>query len=845
METKYSARAGMVIKEAKDLAILHNNPQIEDLHVHLALLQQNHSPLDQVFEYFAIDKASYQKKIQEAVERLSSNPGLSNLYYSRDYQRLLLQAKEVAKELYHTSISTLHLFLALLRLEGSTSYHFLQKNGFDYQATYDYILELSQTHNLNERYPQGLAEVLKQYGSDLTEAARQGQIDPVVGMDDEINRVIQVLSRRIKNNPVIVGEPGVGKTAVVEGLAHRIVNQDVPESLRHRMIFSLRLSDVIAGSKLRGEFEEKLREILDIVANANHQIILFIDELHTVVGTGGGSGGVDTSNILKPLLARGQINVIGATTHAEYARYIQKDGALERRFQKIIVQEPSVSDTISILRGIKSKYEAYHGLRIKDEALVACAKLSDRYITGRRLPDKAIDVMDEACSMVRTEIDAMPVELDDLKRRILQLQVEKVRLKEEDSTNPEVAQLQAEIEKLTDQFEADKAIWQSEKRAMKKLQKIQDQIDQLERQTSQAQQEDDFEEIVNYSHVKIPKLRAQAQELLSQPYRYNLIEEVNRQHICEIISKSSGIPVMDLNQDEVAQLLNLDQRLREKVIGQEAAIHQVAGSILRAKVGLKAVNKPIASFLFLGPTGVGKTYLAKVLASELYQGPEALIRLDMSEYMEKNSVTKLIGAPPGYIGYEEGGQLTERILNQPYSIILFDEIEKAHPQIFNLLLQILDEGQITDNKGRRVDFANTLILLTSNVAGESVGQEDHLEDQLLETFRPEFLNRLTGIILFRRLTKSAIRQIIDLHLEETVQLLADRQLSIELSPASVEAIMAGSDYLAYGSREVVRLIHNEIETLLAVAILQGQVKDRAQILVDYNDQQQFYIAAID
>lgn len=835
MEASYSARAGVALKAAKDLAILHNNPQVTDLHVTIALLEQKQSTLDQVFQHFHIDKDKLLEELYQALSHLDAKPGLKSLYYSRDYQSLILRAQEISRKLYNHAISTNHLLLALLQMEKTTSYYYLTQQGLNFQKTYPWIEQRNEEYQLNEKYPQGITEVLKQYGSDLTQEARDGKLDPVIGREEEMNRLIQILSRRIKNNPIIVGEPGVGKTAVVEGLAQRIVSHDVPESLQNRTVFSLRMADVIAGSKLRGEFEERMQEILDIIADSHGRIILFIDEIHTVIGTGSSSGGMDTSNIIKPLLARGQIHVIGATTLAEYSRYIQKDGALERRFQKIVVNEPTVEDTISILRGIKTKYESFHGLRIKDEAIVAAANLSDRYISNRHLPDKAIDILDEACSMVRTEIDAMPLELDDMQRRLVQLQTEKVLIEEESSASDSsrLAKLKDDIENLTGKFSQAKQLWQQEKGAIDQLREVQTQIEQVRAKQEEAKRADHFEEVVQYSHVQLPRLEQKARELLNQTYHFNIIEEVNQDHIAEIVAKTTGIPVSDLNQDEIDRLLSLEERLNQQVIGQQEAVRTVTNSIIRAKAGMKPKTRPIASYLFVGPTGVGKTYLAKVLTQALYQSPKSLIRLDMSEYMDKNSITKLIGSPPGYVGYEEGGQLTEKVANQPYSVVLFDEIEKADPQVFNILLQILDEGRLSDNKGRLVDFTNTVIILTSNIGSRErqTASSRPMEEILLEYFNPEFLNRLDGIIEFEALSEATIQQIIDLYVAEIEDLVANRHLNIDLDDQARQAIISASNYHEYGSREVVRTIRQEIETLISYQILKGQIKDKQNLWI--------------
>lgn len=844
MEANYSARAGLVLKSAKDLAILHNNPQVEELHVMIALLQQKQSSLDQVFQHFNVDKDVLLADLEEALSHLDSKPGLKSLYYSRDYQSLLLRAQEISRKLYNHAISTHHLLLALLQLDKSTSQYFLIRHGLTYDETYKYMENRNEEYQLNEKYPQGITEVLKQFGSDLTQEARDGKLDPVIGREEEMNRLIQILSRRIKNNPIIVGEPGVGKTAIVEGLAQRIVSHDVPESLRNRTVFSLKMADVIAGSKLRGEFEERMQEILDIIAQSQGRIILFIDEIHTVIGTGSSSGGMDTSNIIKPLLARGQIHVIGATTLAEYSRYIQKDGALERRFQKIVVNEPTVDDTISILRGIKTKYEAFHGLRIKDEAIVAAANLSDRYIANRHLPDKAIDVLDEACSMVRTEIDAMPLELDDMQRRLVQLQTEKVLI-EEDTTSDSarLEKLKDEIQFLSDKYIQAKELWQKEKGAIDQLRQVQAQIEQLQAKQEEAKRANQFEEVVQYSHVQLPRLEEKARKLLNQTYHFNIIEEVNQDHIAEIVAKTTGIPVSDLNQDEIDRLLELEATLNQQVIGQEEAIRRVTNSIIRAKAGLKFHARPIASYLFIGPTGVGKTYLAKVLTRALYRSSQSLIRLDMSEYMDKNSVNKLIGSPPGYIGYEEGGQLTEKVANQPYSVILFDEIEKADPQVFNLLLQILDEGRLSDNKGRLIDFTNTVIILTSNIGSREKRKQDsrEMEEILLDYFNPEFLNRLDGVIQFQGLDREVINKIIDLYLTEIEDLVSDRHLSIVLDDSARQALIQAANYQDYGSREIVRIIRQEIETLISYQILRGAIQNNQTLIIGLDKAGNFVI----
>ncbi|MBD3949714.1 AAA family ATPase [Tuanshanicoccus lijuaniae] len=845
MEEKYSVRAAVVLEEAKKLAIIQNNPQVTELHVHLSLLMQDKSLIDEFFSKVGINKQRLIELVDNAVSHLDSNPGVSKLYFSRDYQKLLLMAEEIARSLYHSTVGTNHLFLALFKLEQSTSAHLLQHVGLEYQQCLHYFQELAEDYSFNEKYPQGISEVLKQYGRDLTQEARDGVLDPVIGMDDEINRVIQILSRRIKNNPILLGNPGVGKTAVVEGLAQRIVSFDVPDSLRNKIIFSLKLSDVIAGSKLRGEFEERLQEILSIVSNSNRRIIIFLDEIHTIVGTGASAGALDTSNILKPLLARGEVNVIGATTVAEYSKYIQKDGALERRFQKILLKQPSVDDTISILRGIKNKYEAYHGLKIKDEALIACAQLSDRYIVDRFLPDKAIDIMDEACSMVRTEIDAMPLELDELKRRLLQLQMEKVILQEEteehqiqsNDSKRRLEELQDNILELSQKFDTEKQLWIKEKSSIDELRDIRKEIEKIELKIKEAQRSDRFEEVANYTQVVLPKLKAKNQLLLTKQYKYNILEEVNKEHIQEIISKATGIPLSDLKQEEIEKLLSLNDILDKRVIGQEQATKLVSNAIIRSKTGLKVANKPIATYLFMGPTGTGKTYLAKVLADTLFKTKESLVRLDMSEFMDKNSVSKLIGAPPGYVGYDEGGQLTEKIFNQPYSVVLFDEIEKANAQIYNLLLQILDEGHITDSKGRYIDFSNTIIILTSNIGARTTdeSQEQSTHSDLLEHFNPEFINRLDGVIRFNSLDRQALTTIITNYIK-TIEAQLPMEITLAIDDAAISRILEIANTDDYGAREVIRIIKNDIETLIALAILKKEVetKDTLHISIDTN-----------
>lgn len=830
MSEKHSVRLSLILREAKNLALLYNNPEITDLHVHLAMLRQRGGLIHELLEEFAVDEETYENLLQNAVEKLPHKPGSTNLFYSRDYQRLELIAKQIAKKEYSPVIDSTHTYLGLFELEKSTSLYILGKMGLEKEKCEEFFQENKENMQVTEKYSQGISEVLSQYGEDLTKKARNGELDPVIGMDDEINRVVQILSRRIKNNPIIIGEPGVGKTAVVEGLAQRIVNLDVPEALKNKIIFSLETGNLIAGAKLRGELEERVQEVMDIIKSSNRRIILFIDEIHTIVGTGGGSGGIDISNIIKPMLSRGEIVTIGATTITEYTASIEKDGALERRFQKIYVTEPNIEQSLSILRGIKDKYEAYHSLRIKDSALVQAVKLSERYITDRNLPDKAIDVMDEACSMLRTEIDQMPLELDEMRRKILQLEKEKVSIKSENDSE-KVEKLDGEIKNLKEKFDDGKKIWKDEKSSIKQLKKISSKIYDIERKIEEKKREDDFEEAIKYSEIELPRLKQEQEKLLKYKYRYNMIEEVTENHIAKIVSNLTGIPLTVLNEDEKERLLNLEKTINGRVIGQEEAVRKVSNAVLRSKAGLKKRNKPIGTFLFLGPTGVGKTYLAKILASEIYSDPKSLIRLDMSEYMEKHSVSKLIGAPPGYVGYEEGGQLTEKVRQNPYTIVLLDEIEKASTQVFNILLQLLDEGRLTDSQGRLIDFTNSIIIMTSNIGSENLNSEENesKEEILQKYFKPEFINRLDSIIRFNRLTREDIQKIAILDIREMQNYLQELKTEVNVSDEVLSHIIEISNYEFFGAREVERLIKDDVYTLLAEEIIKGNVKENSKI----------------
>lgn len=852
---KFTQKSLEAVQSAQNLAIENHNMQIEQQHLLAALLTQEQGLIPQLLLKMNKDLAALITQINRAIDNIPrvTGPGREQgkIYVSADVDSTLVAAERIADNLKDEYVSVEHIFLAVLSQPNSAVKSILTAHGIDKDSFMQVLATVRGNTRVTSDSPEATYDALNKYGHNLVERARDKKLDPVIGRDEEIRNVIRILSRKTKNNPVLIGEPGVGKTAIAEGLAQRIVSGDVPHSLKEKTIFSLDMGALIAGAKFRGEFEERLKAVLGEVRKSEGSIILFIDELHTIVGAGKAEGAMDAGNLLKPMLARGELHCIGATTLNEYKQYIEKDPALERRFQPVLVNEPSVEDTIAILRGLKERYEVYHGVKIQDQAIIAAATLSNRYISDRFLPDKAIDLVDEACAMIRTEIDSMPTELDVIQRKIIQHEIEEAALKKESDklSQEHLREIQKELAEMREHFNAMKAQWQNEKDAIGKVQKLREELERVNSEIEKAQREYDLNKAAELKYGTLPKLQKELEEEEKQAESGTakatlLRDKVTEEEIARIIERWTNIPVAKLMEGEREKLLNLETILHKRVIGQDEAVSKVSEAILRSRAGIQDPNRPIGSFLFLGPTGVGKTELAKSLAESLFDDEHNLVRIDMSEYMEKHSVSRLIGAPPGYIGYEEGGQLTEAVRRKPYSVILFDEVEKAHPDVFNVLLQVLDDGRITDSQGRTVDFKNTIIILTSNLGSayllEGIDQEGNItleartsiETLLKQSFRPEFLNRLDEIVFYKPLSKADITQIIDLLTQNLQKRLKLQQLSLTLSEAAKQYILEHGYDPIYGARPLKRFLQQKIETLIARKIIEGNLAPGTELVVE-------------
>lgn len=861
---KFTEKAQQTIGYAQEIAVRLGHQQLDGEHIHMALMKNKDGLIPRLINYMGQNVEPVKRDIEKELEKLPKVYGNTegSLYATGRFDRLLVQAGDEAKKFKDKYVGVEHLYIALLKERKTPSERVFKKYGITAEKFLEALSKVRSNQRITSRNPEETYEALNRFGSDLVELAKEGRLDPVIGRDAEIRRVIRILSRRTKNNPVLIGEPGVGKTAVVEGLAQRIMKGDVPEGLKDKTIFALDMGALVAGAKYRGEFEERLKAVLKDIGQSKGRIILFIDELHNIVGAGRADGAMDAGNILKPMLARGELHCIGATTLDEYRKHLEKDAALERRFQPVIIDQPAVEDTVSILRGLKEKFEIHHGVRITDSAIIACAVLSNRYISDRFLPDKAIDLMDEAAAMIRMEIDSMPAELDEISRRIMQLEIEKQALKKEkDKVSKDRLQvLEKDISLLRGKYANMKAEWETEKNNIKESRELKQQIEDVKKEIEEAERDYDLNRLAVLKHGKLPELEKKLEKELKkqkEQKRQLLKEEVTEEEIAEIASRWTGIPVTKLVENERDKLMNLENILHKRVIGQNEAVTAVSDAIIRARAGLKDMKKPIGTFIFLGPTGVGKTELARALSEALFDTEENMIRIDMSEYMEKHAVARLIGAPPGYIGHDEGGQLTETVRRKPYSVILFDEIEKAHPDVFNILLQLLDDGRLTDSKGRTVDFKNTVVIMTSNIGSHYILNEinakgqltddvrERISNELKRKFRPEFLNRIDEVVMFKSLTKDEIIKIIDLALVDLQKKLEDSKVKLEVTDSAKEFIANTAYSPVYGARPVKRYLQKHLETHIGKLIIAGEIDEDKTVKVDVENNRMLKITGCD